>query len=255
MGKGDAGNINIDAQETIEVSGFDRFAEFPPIEQRISKINTSSQQTNGGNVVLNSNLILLDNLGIISASSNSVGSGGNIEINTSSLVALDNNQITANALDLRGGNIDINTNGFFISPNSQITASSELGIDGTVQINTPDINFQKELEQSELKLLTAEKAIANSCLARNNRNSSFTLGSSGGLPKNPNSNYSDANFSLTGVSELPIITTESIPTNTNEWRTSKSIVPAEKMVETEDGRIFLVAAPQQAEFLFCDRQT
>ncbi|MFA9202068.1 MAG: hypothetical protein ACEQSC_00755, partial [Candidatus Nanopelagicaceae bacterium] len=147
----------------------------------------------------------------------------------------------------KGGNITINTQGLF-APNNLTNASSELGIDGEIQINTPDINLQKELEQSELEILTAEQAIASSCLARSNQQASFTVGGNGGLPKNSSSNYSDANFSLTGVGSLPVVPVKAAPTQRNQ---NQALIPAEKMVQTADGRIFLVTAPQKVKSLFC----
>jgi large exoprotein involved in heme utilization and adhesion len=166
--------------------------------------------------------------------------------------------VTANAFGGRGGNINIDAEGVFLfdSPENIFSASSELGIDGEIQINTPDINFQKELEQSELEILTAEQAIASSCLANNSQQASFTIGSNGGLPKSSDFNYSDANFSLTGVGSLPVIPKKAAPVQRNQ---DQALIPAEKMLETADGRIFLVTAPyakryplgQKAESLFC----
>jgi large exoprotein involved in heme utilization and adhesion len=206
-------------------------------------------------------IILKDNSSI-SAQAFQEADGGNLNIDAGFIVALpnDNNDILASAELGKGGNITINTQGFFAANNS-INASSNLGIDGTIQVNTPDINLQKELEQSELEILTTEQAIASSCLANNSKQASFTIGSNGGLPKNPNSNYSDANFSLTGVGSLPVIPNEASPVPRNFWQRNQNqaLIPAEKMVETADGRIFLVTAPyakryplgQKAQSLFC----
>ena len=108
------------------------------------------------------------------------------------MTILDRSVVSANASVGQGGNIQINSEGVFESTDSVIEASSKLGIDGTVQISTPDINLQRELEQSKLMFLTAEQAIANSCLARSKRQASLTVGSDGGIPANSNSNYSDA---------------------------------------------------------------
>ena len=141
----------------------------------------------------------------------------------------------------------------FDSPENIFSASSELGeIDGTIEINTPDINLQKELEQLELELLTTEDAIANSCLARSNQQGNFVINAEGGLPKNPNYNYSDVNFSLTGVGGLP---TTSLQRNAEERERSSSIIPAQRMIRTESGKIFLVAAPVKAESLWCQTKT
>jgi hypothetical protein len=90
--------------------------------------------------------------------------------------------------------------------------------------------------------------IASSCLANNSQQASFTVGGNGRLPKSSSSNYSDANFSLTGVGSLPVIPKKAAPNQRNQ---NQAFIPAEKMVETADGRIFLVTAPQKAQSLFC----
>ena len=239
LGLGDAGQLQIDSNDIkLDNSG---------------AITASTSSGQGGNIILNTDNLELFARGRISATAGETGDGGNLIINTDTLVAEESSQITANAFQGTGGNININAEGVFLfdSLENIFSASSELGIDGEIQIDTPDINFQKELEQSELKLITADKAIANSCLARSSRQASLTIGSDGGLPKNSNSNYSDANFSLTGVDSLPDIPKEAAPNQKNFWQRNQSLVPAEKMVETEDGRVFLVTAPQKAESLFC----
>ena len=107
------------------------------------------------------------------------------------------------------------------------------------------------MEQSELDLLTAEQAIANRCVAGSSRQGNFSIGDNGGLPKNPNSNYSDANFSLTGVGSPPTTTKQPLGIIENNRQQNQLSIPAQRMVETESGRIFLIAAPQKAESLYC----
>ncbi|MEO0012980.1 MAG: hypothetical protein RLZZ535_1369 [Cyanobacteriota bacterium] len=217
-----------------------------------AKISAKTQFGNGGIIDLQiAEEIILKENSSISAQAFHEANGGNLSIDAGFIVALpdDNSEILASAELGKGGNITINTQGFF-APNNSINASSNLGIDGTVQINTPDINLQKELEQSELEILTAEQAIANSCLANNSQQSSFTVDGNGGLPKSSNSNYSDANFSLTGVGSLPSIPEKAVPTQRDQ---NQALIPAEKMVQTKDGKVFLVAAPPKAQSLFCPK--
>ena len=286
LGSGDAGNIEINAQ-AIEIFGVDRFAENPISSEGVSKISTGALDSNGGNININSGSIELDDFGEIQASTQKEGQGGNISLNTQNIILQDtsnigtnaiagdggnvtidtatliaekNSEVTANAFDGKGGNISIDAEGLFLfdSPENIFSASSELGIDGEIQIDTPDINLQKDLEQSELEILSAEQAIANSCLARSSQQGSFNIGDNGGLPKNPNSNYSDADFSLTGVSRLTTTKQPSeIPDNSRQQ--NSSAIPAQKMVQTESGRIFLVAGPyakryplgQKPESFYC----
>nr|MDJ0590004.1 S-layer family protein [Pleurocapsa sp. MO_226.B13] len=177
LGDGDAGNIKIDAQN-IEIGGVDRFAENPFDLRRVSKINTGAANTNGGNLNINSDSLILDNFGLlqavtqgtgtggninlntenlelfgqsqITASAGRDGNGGNITIDTQTLLGLENSDIKANAFRGNGGNIEITAERIFgiesresLTPDSDITADSQLGIDGTVTINAPDLDDEE----------------------------------------------------------------------------------------------------------------
>ncbi|MGL4882190.1 MAG: hypothetical protein ACRC8K_14160, partial [Waterburya sp.] len=213
--------------------------------------------------------IRLKNNSSISARAFQEADGGNLNIDAGFIVALPdgNNSILASAESGSGGNITINTQGLF-APNNLFSASSDFGIDGTVQINTPDIDLQRELEQSEIELLTTEQAVAGSCLARSNRQGSFTVNNDTGLPKSPDSNYSDIDSTLTGISSLPTTAKQPEATESSHAygkrsdalragyanrQQNTSMLPAERMVKTENGRVFLVAAPQEPESLFCPK--
>jgi large exoprotein involved in heme utilization and adhesion len=238
-GTGDAGALSIIAEDiNLDNSG---------------SITAATASGNGGNINLDTDNLQIDEGSQITATAENNGDGGNININTTSLIAKKNTQVTANAFNGAGGNLEINAEGLFLfdSPQNIFSASSNLGIDGRVQINTPDINLQKELEQSELKLLTTEEAISSSCLARGNQQGSFTVNNSPGLPKSPDSNYSDLDTTLTGIRSLPATVKQPETIDLNNQPSNSSMLPAEQMVETPDGRIFLVAAPQSAESLFC----
>ncbi len=227
-GTGNAGTLFINADK-INLNAF-------------GNIIAATASGQGGNINIYADSLQLDENSSVTATAENNGDGGNITINTTSLIAKKNSQVTANAFNGRGGNIDINAEGLFLfdSPQNIFSASSELGIDGTIQINTPDIDLQRELEQSELELLTTEEAVAGSCLARNNQQGSFTVNNGGGLPQSPDSNYSDLDTTLTGISSPP-------PTT----KPNASMLPAERMVKTRDGRVFLVAVPQKPESLLC----
>ncbi|MEO0014772.1 MAG: hypothetical protein RLZZ535_3161, partial [Cyanobacteriota bacterium] len=230
-GIGDSGNLVINAEKiNLSTNG---------------SIEATSFSGVGGNIDINADRLLLDENSQITATAENNGDGGNVVINTTSLIAKKNSQVTANAFGGRGGNINIDAEGLFLfdSLSNIFSASSELGIDGEIQINTPDINFQKELEQSELEILTVEQAIAGSCLARSNRQGSFTVNNSARLPKSPESNYSDIDSTLTGISSLPATAKQPKAVEESDRQPNVSMLPAERMVKTENGRVFLVAAP------------
>ena len=235
QGNGDAGSIFLNAENlNLEDKG-------------IISANTASGT--GGNINLKIDQLQLDEDTTITATAENDGDGGNIRIDTTALLAKKNSQITANAFAGTGGNILIEAQGLFLFPDSTVEASSELGIDGSVQINTLDTNLQKDLELSELNLITPEEIIANSCLARRNqKQGSFTISR-----RSRSSNIGESNFydsgSITGI-DNPVT-----PSGTEQLLTSQSSdnsIPAQQVVKTEDGRVFLVSAPQSAKSLICN---
>ncbi|MDJ0589177.1 MAG: filamentous hemagglutinin N-terminal domain-containing protein [Pleurocapsa sp. MO_226.B13] len=265
---GNGGNINVDADlltirdgATISTSNFQSLNLSPPgtgspgniqidAETMIldrGSITANTLEGDRGNIVLDANNIFLLNGSQITIDAESTD-GGNLDLDADSLTILNGSIISANALMGEGGNIQIDTTGLFRSAEATIEASSQLGIDGTVQIDTPDLNLQRELEPRELELVTAEGAIANSCLDPQNSQGSLNLTGAGGFPKSPESNYTDVNFSLTGVPSPPAPNSELSTVNSQQ---QLSLIRATKMVTTESGRIFLVAAPQKAESLVC----
>ncbi|MEO0834720.1 MAG: filamentous hemagglutinin, partial [Cyanobacteria bacterium J06642_3] len=158
--------------------------------------------------------------------------GGNININTNSIVAFPNgnNDILANSQQGQGGNITINAESLFgiaegkaVKGNgtNDIDASSGIeGLDGTVTINTPDISsIQRETELPS-NVVEPEQTVAQAC-----QSSSATIASQnyltvkvrGVIPADP---------ALPLDSENVLINGETIPT---------SIVP--QPIETTQGKI------------------
>ena len=125
------------------------------------RIDATSASGTGGNIELKADQLQLDENSSITATAENNGDGGNITINTTSLIAKKNSEVAANAFRGTGGNLKINALSLFLfdSPENIFSASSDLGIDGEIEINTPDVNLQKELEQSEYRLLTVQGAI------------------------------------------------------------------------------------------------
>jgi large exoprotein involved in heme utilization and adhesion len=83
-----------------------------------------------GNITIESQDIQMRRGSAITTNATGASAGGNIIINTDTLAALENSDITANALNNRGGNVSINAQGIFgtefrpqLTPNSDITAT------------------------------------------------------------------------------------------------------------------------------------
>ncbi|NJO93981.1 MAG: S-layer family protein, partial [Hydrococcus sp. RM1_1_31] len=217
----------------------------------------------------------LNNNSSITATAGSTGDGGNININTDTLTALDNSSITANAFAGRGGNININAQGVFFSPDSILSASSELGIDGTVNINTPETNFQRELEQLQVTSVSTEEVIAQSCVTQQNaRRGSFVDAGNGGLPSSPStaiSEFPTEENNISQVSQNNSSNSEqndfSIPPDNRvwlsrvpSWKPGSSIIRGNKVITTQDGQRRLVAdadaeTVEGAEYLVCKEKS
>jgi large exoprotein involved in heme utilization and adhesion len=116
-----------------------------------STISASTAIVDGGNVVINSNdIVVMRNGSNIEASAGDDGNGGNIRINTNLLFAVlsENSDIRANAVLGQGGSVNITAPlGIYgiqlrdePTPLSDITVSSTFGSSGTVILNTPDVD-------------------------------------------------------------------------------------------------------------------
>lgn len=276
LGSGDAGDIQINAKE-IEISRVDRFALDPVASERVSKINTGSLNTNGGNLTISSDSINLDNFAKIQATSvqgnqggnitigadnlilsnqsnittnaGGQGNGGNITITSDVLAGFGNSDITANAVGGNGGNINI-TSDFILglesptqlTPFNDITASSELGIDGTVTINSPNNDLIKEIIIAAQSFeRPPEISLPGSrCLNEQQEGIQFyNLGS--GIAENPYNPVYDEEFSP-GV-ESVAQTNSQLP---YVWKPGDPIIEANIVKTLPDGRQYLTVAQSQS---------
>lgn len=227
-----------------------------------------------GNIKVNSPFIQLDNQGTITANTNAgdkgniniesrnlqlfressitsnarkSSDGGNIFIDTDTLVGLQNSDITANATGGFGGQVTINAQGIFgikqrfqSTSASDITASSNRGAEfnGVVELNTPDIDPNSGINNLPTTVIDAKNQISDECIAQKGNN--FLITNRGGLPQNPTiilrgrSIWSD----LRTASRREEISTSSI---TNP---KPPIVEATAFARGKDGELYLVAQNQ-----------
>ncbi|AOY79540.2 S-layer family protein [Moorena producens JHB] len=182
---------------------------------------SNQQGSSAGTVEINANSIFLNNNGIITAetagpqgnitlysrdirllneskvitNAENTTTGGNITIDTDTLVGLGNSDITANAQQGRGGSVTIKAKGIFglefrdhLTPENDITATSELGpsFRGQVTLNILQVDPTSGLTELPGSPVDAEAILANDlCGFENNRiagGSSFTITGKGGLP-------------------------------------------------------------------------
>ena len=163
-GKGDGGNINIttdwfelknnkkreQADISAESKGGSGIAGNITIgtnllDMSYSKIETSSTDAKGGNILIGVREIKGRRISHseISASAGEEGNGGNLEIlGNPDYLILDSTDLTAEARKGHGGNININANVLITSSDSAISASSDTGIDGSVNIDSAQIDVE-----------------------------------------------------------------------------------------------------------------
>ncbi|HAX75433.1 MAG TPA: filamentous hemagglutinin [Cyanobacteria bacterium UBA11372] len=155
---GQAGNIFINASESVEVSGTSRDGQFP------SSLNASTfGEGNAGNLTINTARLTIRNGAEVTVSSTKSGSAGNLDVSANSIrleggilsaatTAGDRGNITLNSDNIQlsrnsnittnatgsanGGNIAVNTTTLALLENSQISANAIQGQGGNIQIAT-----------------------------------------------------------------------------------------------------------------------
>ncbi|MDZ7956455.1 MAG: filamentous hemagglutinin N-terminal domain-containing protein [Aulosira sp. DedQUE10] len=278
---GSGGNLVINVQDAVEVTGISFKNELPSSlsvrsrsqgkagnltvnSPRISvkdqgTINAESFAADGGNIRLNTDLLLLRRGGTVSATAGidqGAGNGGNIAINTTAItaVAKENSDIRANAFRGKGGNVTINTEGLFgIFPTtfptdqSEITASSDLGVQGEININQPELQRTQGMIELPSTVIDASTKFAQVCPKGPNAKplGKFIITGRGSLPP---STFEP----MTGTLNLVELATLDVESSTNVGvegesksldidSSSKTIIEAQGWVRTADGQIALVA--------------
>jgi filamentous hemagglutinin family protein len=240
VGQGKAGDISL-ASDRITLNN--------------GNITSQSGGATGGNIQINTqDFLLLRNLSDIatnSESTNKNGNGGNIAINSPLIIALPgNNNIAADAVGGNGGRVDIISKGLFgikFRPKGQesiftndITSSSTFGQSGTVNISTPGTDPGKDSTQLPNVPTDASNQIAQTCGA--SRENKFTVAGRGGLPSN-------ANDPLTS----DVVWQDARGTNSQPTASSattdptKLAPPATGLVFDGKGRATLIAAGTQGQ--------
>lgn len=220
-GLGRAGNLEINATESVKVMGASPIVAYPTYLQIDGlgrggagdlRITTPSLQVSdgaivtassifgeGGNIVINAGTVLLRRGGKIISDADpsanafprpditipSTANGGSTILHANNLLLAENSSITANAVQGQGGNVLIRTQSFFQLSGSQIRASSEFGVNGAVDIQTPDLDLSRGFVALPVALTDPSRQIAQGCAAVTTRKSQFVVTGRGGLPTNP----------------------------------------------------------------------
>jgi len=138
FGKGNAGNIVIDAHDKINFAGLDSDGFY---SGAFSTVETGGVGK-GGDINLNTKGLLLLNNGVITANSSGEGKAGDIQVEASS-ITLNQGAIASVTLSGDGGNITLSpTNILRLRRGSQISTTAGFaqagGNGGNITINTPN---------------------------------------------------------------------------------------------------------------------
>jgi filamentous hemagglutinin family protein len=264
FGSGGAGNIKITAKSLnitdgaeVDVSSFSKgsagniniFARSILLEN--DALISSKTSGGEGNIFIHqAQDIVLRNNSMISANAADASSGGNINIDTSLLIALppigsNGSDIVAIADKGRGGNITITAQGIFgiqqrksTSGNqtNDIDASSQFGQSGQVQINTTTDPNQGLVELPATVIDPTTLVAQNPC--RHVSSSEFTRSGRGGLPPSLSQDLSSETTQVSATK--PELTTASKSTASPPLSSSQ-IAPAQGWVYNEKGEVVLVA--------------
>ncbi|MEO1621962.1 MAG: S-layer family protein, partial [Cyanobacteria bacterium J06632_3] len=175
-GLGDAGTLTANVQ-SLEV-------------RNRAGITASTQQGSGGNIRVEAQEVVLLREGAqLSAEARGTGDGGNIFLNSASLIALENSDIIANAEAGSGGNIRIGSQSILgtqfreqLTPESDITASSEFGVSGIVNIENSATAPESGLVKLPDTVADPDSEIVAGCADTQGQ---FVASGRGGLPPGP----------------------------------------------------------------------
>ncbi len=200
--KGPAGRLAIHAARNLAATGGSAITTSAPessggdvrvtagSELRLvgSEINARAG-LDGGNITVSApRLIYLLNsmlTGQADTTDSGFGNGGNLTIEPSAFLILNEGSLISKSSFGNGGNISIMADYFFLSA-SLIDASAPFGLPGTVQVSAPDVDLSGSLVGLPGNLADAEAQLRPDCVVRLVGNlSSFMVLGRGGLPIQP----------------------------------------------------------------------
>ncbi|MBD2251343.1 filamentous hemagglutinin N-terminal domain-containing protein [Nostoc parmelioides] len=247
-GKGSAGNLNINARRIrLDDQAF---------ISADTRDNGSDSKRSQANINLRSHNLILsrDSSFTTNATGNNV-IGGNINIDTNTLVAIQNSDISANSADFRGGRININAQNIFgtkfrnqRTANSDITATgASPELSGAVEITSPDVDPSQSLSQLPSEAVDVSNQISQECRideATAQRQNQFIITGRGGIPTNPYEILDNTAVITDWVTVNDVNTVAHIETNLpkEENTAADTIVEAQGWVYDAQGNLVLTAA-------------
>ena len=151
VGKGDAGNINVTATDTVSFDGESSTGNLSTAASRVE----SGAQGNGGNVNITTSSLSVTNGALLSASTVGKGDAGNVNITATDTVSFDGESSTGdlsaavslvnNRAQGNGGNVNITTSSLSVTNGAQLSASTlGKGDAGNVIISADTVSLDGE---------------------------------------------------------------------------------------------------------------
>ncbi|OQX05218.1 MAG: hypothetical protein BWK80_52515, partial [Desulfobacteraceae bacterium IS3] len=135
-----------------------------------ASVKTGTEESDGGDIRINaSDLLYLNNSTVSTSVKGGDGNGGNITVDPN-FVVMNHSEIRADAYGGDGGDVNISAGHFISSADSKVSASSELGIDGNILIEAPDADISSGLTVLPGNPLDAGKWAKTPCAERSGEN-------------------------------------------------------------------------------------
>jgi filamentous hemagglutinin family protein len=238
---GSPGNIKIEANRLRITNG-------GRLSVQDERTRTPEDVTrNTGNIDVRVADLQLRNGASITTQAGSMFDGGNIAIETDTLL-LDNSRIDADAVMGNGGEVNIFTRGLFLNQNldRSITATSKRGIDGVVTINNPEIDPSTGLLPLPETPVDVTALIGRNPCAQG-VNSEFVDRGRGGLPPIPSEALRGEEVSVGLIDFPPDLESRAVEETQTPERVEeppmRQFVEAQGWIIDPQGRVILTASP------------
>ena len=124
FGQGNAGKLNVNAIDSIEVTGASGLGRASEVSASVD----AEAKGKGGDLIIIAGLLRANNSGAITVSSQGVGRGGNLKVDARSVVLENQGKLKAEAASGQGGNIMLNVQDLLLLRNgSKISATAGTG--------------------------------------------------------------------------------------------------------------------------------
>ncbi|MGL6342199.1 MAG: beta strand repeat-containing protein, partial [Waterburya sp.] len=149
FGTGNAGKLEINASQSIDLSGSSSSisSEVSPVTDEDARIRAGIPLVpsgQGGNLIINTPNLNINSGGKVSVANGGTGNAGTLSINAEDINLDNSGSITAAAASGNGGNINLNTDNLQLDNESQITTEAgSNGDGGNITINTSNLTAKK----------------------------------------------------------------------------------------------------------------